>query len=258
MSAQIELMKKMLCKKLITELDAILALLKIVKMAVYTPINNIKTALQILQSSAVEDISTAINDINNSTDDMVPDIDDSVIREILNIIQNCPFLCKDLNFKNPVTLLKTIENETKSLASDLINNLTSGLQTFSVAKLIDALIKKYSPKGFNLTTKIPKAIEIIDCVEVLCDIDITSKIHQICQYLNDLHILADGNLDRYGLYIDAGLDITRSLLVDEAIDSLIGVGHDIDVSLDKGVKYAKSLNLKSPDDCPSGSVLICP
>jgi hypothetical protein len=258
MSAQIKLMKKMLCKKLITELNSILTLLKIVKMAVYGTINTIKTALQILQASAVEDISSAIIGINNNIDNMVPNIDDSVIREILNIIQNCPFLCKDLNFKNPVTLLKTIENETKSLASDLINDLTSGLQTFSAAKLIDALIKKYGPKGFALDTKIPKVIEIIDCVEALCDEDIYSRIQQLCQYLNDLHILADGNLDKVGLYDDAGLDGTRRSLVDEALDSLIGVGHDIDVYWDKGIKYAKSLTLKSPNTCPSSSVLICP
>jgi hypothetical protein len=256
--SQITLIRDMMCTKLVTELDAVLALLKIVKIAVYGPINTIKTALQILQASVVEDIHNAINDINNNIDNMVPDIDDSAIREILNIIQNCPFLCKDLNFKNPVTLLKTIELETKSLAGDLINDLTSGLQTFSVAKLMNDLINKYGPKGFALDTKIPKVIEVIDCIEGLCDIDITSKIHQICQYLKDLHILSTGNLDRYGLYTDAGLDITRSSLVDEALDSLISVGHDIDVSLDKGVKYAKSLDLKSPDDCPSGSVLICP
>ncbi len=244
--SQIVLIRNIVCKKLITEFDSTLKLLAIIKIAVTTPINAIKTFLQTMQYSVINDINSAIQDINNNIDNMIPDIDDAAINEILYIIRNCPFLCEDLNFKNPITLLKSIEKETKNIAGSLINDLTSGLREFSVAQLIDAMIKKYSPKGFNLTSKIPKIFQIIDCIDALCSEDISSRVTTFLNYLKQLYILSDGNFDRVKLYSDINLSPSHILNIETALDSIIGVGHDIDMALNKGVKFAKSLNLDPP------------
>jgi hypothetical protein len=240
------LVRNTVCQKLITEFDAVLKLLAIVKAAVYGPINTIKTTLQTMQYAAIGAINSAVEDINNNIDDIVPDIDDAAIREILNIIRNCPFLCEDLNFKNPVTLLRSIESETKNLAASTINSLTSGLYEFSAAQLIDSMIHKYGPKGFNLTTKIPKIYQIIDCVDALCDDDISSRVTAFNNYLVQLYILSDGNFDRYRLYTDINMSPSQKLNIETALDSLLGIVEDIDSSLDSGVDYAKSLNLDPP------------
>lgn len=240
------LVRNTVCQKLITEFDATLKLLAIVKAAVYGPINTIKTTLQTMQYAAISAINSAVEDINNNIDDIVPDIDDSAIREILNIIRNCPFLCEDLNFKNPVTLLRSIESETKNLAASTINSLTSGLREFAAAQLIDSMINKYGPKGFNLTTKIPKIYQIIDCVDALCDDDISSRITAFNNYLVQLYILSDGNFDRHKLYTDINMSPSQKLNVETALDSLLGVARDIDSSLASGVDYAKSLSLEPP------------
>lgn len=240
------LIRDTVCQKLITEFDAVLKLLAIVQAAVYGPINTIKTTLQTMQYAAISAVNSAVDDINNNIDDIVPDIDDSAIREILNLIRNCPFLCEDLNFKNPVTLLRSIENETKNLAASTINSLTSGLQEFSAAQLIDSIINKYGPKGFNLTTKIPKVYQIIDCVDALCDDDISSRVTAFSNYLTKLYILSDGNFDRYKLYTDINMTPSQKLNIETALDSLLGIAIDIDNSLASGVDYVKSLNLEPP------------
>jgi hypothetical protein len=223
-----------------------LKLLAIVKAAVYGPINLVKTTLQTLQYAAISAINGAVDDINNSIDDIVPKFDDAAIREILNIIRNCPFLCEDLNFKNPITLLRSIEQESKNLAASTLHSLTSALQEFSAAQLINSLINRYKPDGFNLTIKIPKIFQIIDCIEVICDTDISGRITTLNNYLIQLYILSDGNFDRYRLYSDIHMSPSQILNIETALDSISGVGADIEQSFSDGISYVKNLNLQPP------------
>jgi len=254
--SQLSLIRNTICTKLITEFDVILKLLAIVKNAIYGFISLVKTTLQTMQYSAKEALDNAVNVVNNAVDDIVPKIDESFIHDIMYIIQHCPFLCEHLNFKNPLDLLRSIQGEIKNVSANIINSLTSAVLEFNAAQLIDSIINKYGPNGFNLTGKIPNAIKIIDCVDALCSTAtcgvshcssaISDRVTTFTNYLKDLYILSDGNFDRHQMYTDIMLSPGHVASIESALGVIGGIRNDIEKSLLDGVKFVKNLSLKAP------------
>lgn len=231
-----------MCQFLMNSFDSFLTTIQGAKVGLITAITTLKTSIRTLQYSATDQLQEMEATVNNKLGDIVPSVgtkDD--LTQFVDIINRCPFLTNSPTFSRPLNIMKCAAIAIKESSIGQVDALTSALPEFSVGKNITNLLNTYSPVGFDFSKIVPNCFQIIECLDSICDRDISDRYQSLITNMKQLYLLTTGGFDRGQLYQDLKLNGSKILNIEIGVSTYNNLNNTINSSINKSLSYMKSL-----------------
>lgn len=218
---------RIICNKMSSQFDAIYNPIKRASNTIQGEINDAISGLGGMVFSPDDVLNSAIRTFEDNARGLIPDISNSGIYDILNIIRQCTYLNGDSILGNARSLL----NSCMKGILDGISDLTSGLlDEFDNGNLLSGIQSLLSSLG--IPSGILNLDKIINCVSSICGSSYTSRVNEMILYTDDLYSSLSldsnpisptyGQLDLSSIYSQAGLDASKIISMNKVIDSING------------------------------------
>lgn len=235
------ILKDNICQQMKSTLDNLITDVSSVYNTASGLISTIRKAILTLKYSSLSEIQSAQSSIDDSIDDNIPNFNSNDINEMTSIINSCAFLRSDKKLGNPTTLIRSMNSTVKNSAKNSINDIVNDLAEFSVAKLMDALLVKYSD-DYKFLEIIPKIYQLTDCIDSICSsVDISSSVETLIYYTTELYLLNDGNFDKTRFFNDLNLTDSQKTNLNIALESYKNIRDKANDKIQNGIDFAKSL-----------------
>jgi len=230
------------CQYLVNSFDVFLRTINGAKASLSGAIIGLKTSIRTLQYSALDALQETEAKVNNSLGDIVPRIDTKEdLDQLVNIIDSCPYLNNHPLFANPIKMTRSAATSIKQFSIGQTDIITSLYPEFDVGKTITALLNQYGPTGFDFTTLVPDCFQIIECIDSLCDNDISDRYQSLIENMNQLYLLTTGGFDRSQLYQDLKLNGNQILNIETGVSTYNNVINTVESEINKSLKYMKNV-----------------
>lgn len=230
------------CQYLVNSLDGFIRTLNGARVSLNTTIIMLKTSIRTLQYSALDALQEVEADINNKLGDIVPKVDTKEdLDQLVNIINSCPYLNNHPLFGNPIKMMRSAATAIRQFSIGQTDLLTSAYPEFDIGKTITTLLNQYGPVGFDFTKIIPNCFQIIECIDSLCDNDISDRYLSLTESMNQLYLLTTGGFDRGKLYQDLHLNGNQILNIETGVSTYNNVINTANSEINKSLSYMKSV-----------------
>ena len=236
------------CDKLIHTFDNTTGGLSNFSNSISRAVSNNVSTLKGLSWSDSGDLTSGVGDLVSQMNGRIPSSDS--VNDILDFINECPFLSGDSVLKNPVGLvngmLASVYDKMGEIADSLADSLS--LPELGVGKSLDDLINKMNFSGVNVS--IPGMDNLISCVSTSCGGEFSSKISEMTDKLDDLYndfnMDSDplssnfGNLDLDSIYDKASMSISEKANMGTVTNALGGIKSKAQDKISNCVETIKS------------------
>jgi len=237
-----DILNASMCKYLTNSLDSFSSTINGAKASLRGVIIGAKTAINNLQYSALDELQEIEADINNQLGDIVPSIDTKdKLQQFMDIVKNCPYLNDHPLFGNPIKLMRSAAKSIREFSIGQVDTLTSNFPEFNVGKTITNLLDQYGPTGFDFTSILPSSFQIIECIDSLCDVDISDRYESLTRSMGELYLLTTGGFDRGQLYQDLHLNGNQINNIEVGVSTYNNVVNAVNSEINKGLSYMKSV-----------------
>ena len=230
------------CTYLINSFDSFLATVNTARASLSGAIITLKTSISNLQYSALDKLQEVEADVNSKLGSIVPSVENKEqLDQLVNIIDSCPYLSNSPSFSNPLKMMRSAATSLRSFSIGKVDLLTNSYPEFDVGKTITNAMNQYGPTGFDFTKSVPNLFQIVDCVDSLCDNDISDRYAALIKTLDDLYILTNGNFDRSKMYADLHLNTNQILNIEVGVSTYNDSLDNINSTIDKSLDYIKGI-----------------
>jgi hypothetical protein len=198
------------CKHLLGELDGNLNKIRGAMKTLKRDFGSLKLSLG--DYIPTEDISAVLDMVSNVP---IPDFGEGG-GELMDMITSCTYLEGSPFLSNPGSAAASMIGAFVDAAYDVLGEISS--IDLDMSLNLNRLTDKLG--AFDLTSAIPGADKIINCLSSICGTDVSDQIDEMNALMNDMNLGDDGNLDSAGLFDSIGLSTN-------AKDNLNGAGSAI-------------------------------
>ena len=232
-----------ICSQLDSMLDESITILDSAKIALFLPINTLKSTIRNLQYSSQEAIDGVNSSINENMDKFnVPFGTTSAINDVLRVFNQCPILKN--KFPNPLSLYRGMQNTVRTEATSLLTTLSSSVSEFNVSKLIDSITQSIGKTGLNLGDIVPGIYSIASCIESICggSQSLVDKLEHVNSVLESLYIDPSGKFSSSSLYSALNLSLDNISLLERASTIYDDTLSIVDNAINQGISLAKQFS----------------
>jgi hypothetical protein len=236
------------CDKLVHTFDSTSGGLSNFSNRISREVNNNVSSLKGLSWSGSGDLTAGVGSLISQMDGRIPSSDS--VDDILDFINDCPFLSGDSVLKNPIGLvngmLASVYDKMGEIANSLADSLS--LPELGVGKLLDDIMNMMDFSGVNIS--IPGLDDLISCVSASCGGEFASKISEMTDTLDELYVDFNmdsdplsanfGNLDLDSIYNKASMTVSEKANMGTVTDALGGIKSEAQDRVSNCVETIKS------------------
>jgi len=237
----LSLVTSSICSKVLGEFDKGLSTIQGSKGNLKGQVNGLVDGLVGTAWSASGEVTNACGLVESNLTNIVPDLcSQSVIDEVVGMIQGCGFLNGHSTYGNPLSLLNTLYDSLLDKVWDKAKEYAGYLPEFDtgvdLSKFTNFLDK------LNFSTDIPYLSQALDCVSALCGTDVSSRVTAFTNLKNELNLTDGGLLDLDSIYERAKMTGSQIISMNQVKSTLDGVYGSYASSFSNGVECFKNVD----------------
>lgn len=230
-----------ICSKVLDQFDKGLGTIQGSKGNLKGQVNGLVDGLMGTAWSAGGEVTNACNSVENNLGSVVPDLcSQSVVDDVVNMIQNCGFLNGHEIYGNPLNLLNTLYDSILDTVWDKAKEYAGYLPEFDIGVDIGKYLNFLDK--INLGTDIPYLDQALNCVSSICGTDVSSRRTAFTDLKNELDIKDDGLLDLDSVYEKAQMTGSQIISMNQVRSVLDNVYGSYSSSFDNGVECFKGVD----------------
>src|SRR4030042_1721007 len=229
------------CGRMVTELDRTLNTLLGCKAVLNPMLQSLKSKLNTTIFSPPAALLNGVNQVN-SLANQIPALDTvRNLEEVSKIISQCTFFNVHPMLKNPVNLIRNIQQTLNTDFYSKILNIgsTLGLPELGLGNDISR-IQQFMNK-FRLDNLIPTTNLAIQCINKICDIDISQRLARYNLLEKALHLTSGGVLNLPGIYNLCNLSSISISNMNLSVASVGSIIDGINKNIATGVAAVKKI-----------------
>jgi len=220
---QQSLVKSSVCQTIAKLTDSLLMPLESALAVIEGALNALKAFIATIPAfqpgKKIHDLCGALlKDVNLKK--MIPDL--KMMDELVDLINACPLLSGDNNFKHPSALINGMIDDLMAMVNGIIDDLTGMLPEFTAGQMLNALLKQIKTNKIDLGINNYKSG--LDCLKNLCGVDIKSRLDKFQALLDKFYFTGSGDFDIGKFLMDGcGLNLDQCniiLMAQVAVDKI--------------------------------------